>query len=233
MHRWLVRMMNHVLFLIPTRAKYGAGILFRKNRPPYAMLHDGDVVIQVGAPRDTLRSGRSRAFYFGLLVGERGRVIAIEPDAASAQALRYAAAAHGHNNITVVERAAWSSETVLRIFIDDRHPATNFTAGVKAYDERRMQAYRHVDLRASSLDEIARELGVAAPITLVSITTNGAEREILAGMGELIARGVAYIAVADTGVVNEAELAALGYELLSFDDRGRTFASSRLRGSAC
>ncbi|MGH7670857.1 MAG: FkbM family methyltransferase, partial [Gemmatimonadaceae bacterium] len=222
-HRHVVRIANSLLSLVPMRINYAVGAWLRRNRPPYALLRAGDVAVQVGAPHDTLRSGRSRAFYFGLFVGPAGRVVAVEPDAISAAALRHASAAHGHNNITVVERAAWSGDTTLRVFIDDRHPASNFTAGSKAYDDRRMATYRPVDLAATTLDQMARELNLATPVALVSITTNGADREILAGMTELIARGVSYIAIADTGVVHDSDLAAVGYRLLSFDDRGRTY----------
>ncbi len=222
-HRRVVRVANQLLALVPMRINYAVGAWLRRKRPPYALLRAGDVAVQVGAPHDTLRSGRSRAFYFGVFVGPAGRVVAVEPDAISADALRKASAAHGHDNITVVERAAWSCDTTLRIYIDDRHPAANFTAGSKSYDGRRMASYRHVDLPAATLDQMARELNLATPVTLVSITTNGADREILAGMSELIARGVSYIAIADTGVVRDSDMAALGYRLLSFDDRGRTY----------
>lgn len=226
LHRRAVRLANGVLARIPFRLKYALGARLRRGRPPYDLIRPGDVVVQVGAPHDTLRSGRSRAFYFGLFAGPAGRAIVVEPDAASAQALERAARAHGHGNVTVVRAGAWKERTTLRIHVDDRHPASNFTAGSKRYDEQRMRDYRTVEVPAVRLDEALRELGVEA-VRLVSITTNGAEREILEGMTGLLGPGAPYVALADTGAYDPAALEAMGYRLLSFDDRGRTFEPTR------
>jgi FkbM family methyltransferase len=186
------------------------------------LIRPGDTVVQVGAPHDTLRSGRSRAFYFGLFAGPTGRAIVVEPDEASARALEEASRAHGYGNIRVVRAGAWKERTSIRIFIDDRHPASNFTAGSKQYDDERMRDYRSVEMPAIRIDETLAELGVG-PVRLVSITTNGAEREIIEGMSGLIRTAPPYIAIADTGAVETSALEAMGYRLLSHDDRGRTF----------
>ena len=85
-----------------------------------------------------------------------------------------------------------------------------------------MRDYRQVEVPAVRLDEALRELGIGS-VRLVSITTNGAEREILEGMSGLIKTAPPYIALADTGAVDVSTLEKLGYGLLAYDDRGRTF----------
>ena len=87
-----------------------------------------------------------------------------------------------------------------------------------------------MDVPAVRIDDVLRNLRIAA-VRLVSITTNGAEREIIEGMEGLIRTDAPYIALADTGAVKTATLEAHGYRLHSYDDRGRTFESLRLTGS--
>jgi FkbM family methyltransferase len=229
LHRRVVRAANRVLARLPFGFKYGVGLRLRRGRPPYALIRPGDVVVQIGAPHDTLRAGRSRAFYFGLLVGPAGRVIVCEPDAKSAAALQDAARRHGHDNLTVINAGAWNEKTTLRFYIDDAHPASNFTEGAKEYDEKRMQSYRCVEMPAVRLDEVLAGAGVER-VRLISITTNGAEREIIEGLGGRLP-DVEYISIADTGVVDPAEFESQGFNLFSYDDRGRTFARA-LTGDA-
>ena len=67
-----------LLFPLPYGVKYRVGTWLRLSRLPYRLVRPGSTVIQVGAPWDVLRSGRSRAAYFGVLAGENGRVIVVE-----------------------------------------------------------------------------------------------------------------------------------------------------------
>jgi FkbM family methyltransferase len=222
-HRYAVRLANAVLRLVPFRAKYFFGMLLRRRRFPYALIRPGDAVVQVGAPRDTLRSGRSRAFYFSLLVGPSGRAVVVEPDAESALAFRAAAARYHVGNVTVIEAGAWSQDTMLRVYVDDAHPASNFTDGAKRYDERRLRDYRIVEVPAVRLDRALARLGIEH-IRLISITTNGAEREILGGLSDMLGPRLEYVALADTGAVDERTMEEYGYRPAAHDDRGRTYA---------
>ncbi|UHD15471.1 FkbM family methyltransferase [Thiocapsa bogorovii] len=222
LHRALVRLYYRLARLIPFSVKYFIGRTFRKNRYPYRLVKEGAVVVQIGAPKDTLLAGRSRAMYFSLFAGTSGRVLIVEPDPESEAAFSQIMETHHQTNILLSQMAAWSQAQTLRIYVSDTHPATNFTEGSKQYDEERLKDYRVVELPADTLDSIVRLQGLER-VDLVSITTNGAEREILAGMSGLIAAGLPFICLARTGENYEDMMAELGYHLLAHDDRGFTF----------
>jgi hypothetical protein len=60
----------------------------------------------------------------------------------------------------------------------------------------------------------------------VSITTNGAELEILNGMKEMLATGAeSYISLAITGDRYRETMDELGFDYVCDDDRGFTFKS--------
>ena len=151
----------------------------RRKKPPYNLVND-KTVVQIGAPRDTLMAGRSRGVYFGLLAGPGGKNIIIEPDPESVKSLRaYIADQRLHNTI-VFQSGAWSEKRKIKLYIDDNHPATNFSEGIVDYNEERMRKYRMVEIEADTVDAILDQCGVEK-VDLVSITTNWAEMEILAG----------------------------------------------------
>ena len=75
------------------------------------------------------------------------------------------------------------------------------------------------------MDNILERLDVSS-VKLVSITTNGSEREIIAGMSKTLARGLPYIALARTDDGHEAMMTELGYGRLGFDNRGYTFSKN-------
>ena len=85
-----------------------------------------------------------------------------------------------------------------------------------------MASFQSVDVAADTIDNICASLSLER-VDLVSITTNGAEREILRGCRHLISKGVPYVCLALTGPGHEALMDELGYEFLSFDDRGATY----------
>lgn len=224
LHRRATRIYNAVMGVVPYTVKYGLGTRLRRRLPPYCFVGPGDVVVQVGAPKDTLAAGRQRAMHFARIVGRTGRVLAVEPDAASCEAARAVAAAHHVDQLLMHAGAAWSEPTTLVVHIDDRHPATNFTETRADYSEADRRAFRRVEMAAEPLDDLADRYALG-PVTLVSITTNGAERDILGGMTRMIAAGLPYICVARTSELDTFEpvLVELGYRFVSHDDRGYTF----------
>lgn len=221
-HRFLIRVYNALIRYIPFAIKYGLGLKLRKNRYPYCLIKTGSVIVQVGAPRDTLLAGRSRGMYFSLLAGANGKVFIIEPDTESATCFEKTLRGRGLNNTVVCRFAAWNESGLLRIYVSDRHPASNFTEGTKNYTETRLSEFRVVEMPATTVDEIILQSGVEQ-VDLVSITTNGAEREILEGMRGLISSGLSHIALAHTGECYDKMMESFGYELLAHDDRGFTF----------
>jgi len=151
-------------------------------------------------------------------------VVVFEADGDSVAALRaYATKTGLADRLHVVESAAWSETTTLSFLVSDKHAASNLVAGIDIPEaEAARHAYRTVRVAATTIDEQVTGLGVTPK--LVSITANGSERAILAGMQDTIAAFRPFISLAFTGPDYPETMRSLGYEFLSSDDRGFTFA---------
>jgi FkbM family methyltransferase len=154
--------------------------------------------------------------------GGNGAAIIVEPDERSARVFEEVAATMGLKNVSVVSCGAWHKSDTLNLYVDPSHPATNFTDGCTDYDEDRRADFQSVTVPVDTLDNIVSNLGVDR-VDLVSITTNGAEPEILMGMDKIIAGGLKYICLAGTGSGYDELVSRLGFDFLSHDDRGYTY----------
>jgi FkbM family methyltransferase len=222
LHRLVAKVVYFLMRFVPFAVKYGAGKRRRANRLPYSLVKNGSVVVQVGAPQDTLHAARSRGMYFSLFAGPSGRVIIIEPDHKSVEAFRLVLSQQRIENVVLVPVGAWSQQKTLKVYVDDAHPASSFSEGSKQYSDQRMKDFRVVNVPANTVDNILAENGIGH-VDLISITTNGAEREILDGLQRTIAGGLPYISLARTGENYDKMMEALGYKLYAHDDRGYTF----------
>jgi FkbM family methyltransferase len=149
-------------------------------------------------------------------------VLVVEPDRASADEFRRTAERYGLSHVSVVCAAAWYERTTLTMEIDPHHPATSFTAGTTDYDSTQMARFRETTVDAVSVDDLVDEAGLDH-VDLVSITTNGAESEILRGMQRTLQRDRPYVCLARTEDSYAELMARLGYQLVGDDDRGFTF----------
>jgi len=222
-HRAAMKFANAGLARIPASMKYGAGWRLRRKKIPYSMV-DGMNVVQIGAPFDTLASGRSRGAYLGMGVGASGNLLICEPLAASCTAFETFGREHLDCQVTVVNTGVWSEPGEIELHVDDKHPATNWSGDMVDYSDERKNEFRSVTVPSNTLDTIVREAGFPMP-DLVSITTNWAELEILAGMSEMLANGLQYVSLA-LGKDNEDyrdNMSDLGYDVVGFDDRGVTY----------
>lgn len=222
--RLVTRLFNTAAGALPFAWKYALGGALRRGKPPYSLLGDDDVVIQVGAPRDLLAAGRSRAIHFARLV-PRGRVLVVEPDPDNLAALAEAAQRTGLAERLVIEPCgAWRDAGELVFLSHPGHPAANVLEEVLDLDEAelRRRGFERIRVPVARLDEIWERSGLAPP-RLVSITTNGAELAILEGMPRLLAGDCPYISLASTGPGYHERMAALGYEYIVRDDRGYLF----------
>ncbi len=221
-HRTAIRVFNAIMQWLPFSIKYGVGMKMRTHSVPYSLIRDCRVVVQVGAPRDTLQSGRSRAMYFALFSDPKNRVIIVEPDPESAKLIGNMLKRQGIANVSVCAVGAWSEKKNLQLCVNNAHPASNFIEGLVNYDDNRLREYHTINIPVNTVDNILTENGIEQ-VDLVSITTNGAEREILQGMRKTLEAGVKYIALnwADDYYVQLME--KMGYTLMALDDRGYTF----------
>lgn len=225
--RLITRIFNGVIGLLPYALKYGVGTLLRRNKYPYSLLQKDDFVIQMGAQRDTLAAGRSRAIHFARIVRD-GTVVVIEPDPSNCSEFKPFIENNGlARRVKLVEMGAWNASGELKFLSSDSHPAANVLASAKDIGEETMKkrGYREITVPVDTLDNILRKNGIQGTPKLVSITTNGAERQILEGMAAWLGtHEVPYISLALTGQGYPDLMSAMGYDMIAFDDRGYTFS---------
>jgi hypothetical protein len=102
------------------------------------------------------------------------------------------------------------------------HPASNIIADVFDATKRNIDDYTVEEIVVNSLDNILEEYGVDR-VDLLSVTTNGSEAEILAGLNRCFRR-VRYISIiADANKL--PWLTEHGFECLGEDDRGFLFVN--------
>lgn len=230
-HVAIVKMVNRVARMVPWSVKYSVLPRLKRRSYPYCLLKSGDTVVQIGAPLDTMETGRSRAILFAHFVGDTGKVVVVEPDSASAIKIAELNRKGRYSQIVLEKMGAWTEETVLDFYIDEEHPATNFTGEARNYDSAVMEKYTHVHIPVDSLDNILSRRNRSGPIKLISITTNGAEENILTGMEETFkTRDIEFICLARTGDGYHELMATYGYDLHAYDDRGYCY---RKRVDSC
>lgn len=217
------------LRLLPTDLKYSIASKFQDQRYPYKLVKEGDRVVQVGAPHDILRGGRSRAIHFARAVGRSGHVIVVEPDPKSVHALESFLQKHGlSGRVTVVSLGAWKEKGSLEFCISAKHPASNRVTELgiesdKSPSKKNSPDYEISRIEVDSLANILERNRFEKP-TLISITTNGAEREILNGLWMAGERFLPrYISLAPPNDANIDIMRKRGFKWLAWDDRGQLF----------
>ena len=132
----------------------------------YLKPQEGEVFVDVGA-----HVGKY-ALEVAEIVGEKGSVVAIEPDPANYAALKRNIEMNKTRNVIVVNVAAWHCDTKLRFFFFrsslGRRVKFDFGLGSTEIEER-------------ALDDVLREIGVDR-VDWVKINVEGAELETLKGL---------------------------------------------------
>ena len=167
---------------------------FLTDEPEYALLPtilaEGDWVIDVGANvgHYTLRCSQ--------LVGQRGRVVAIEPVPVSFELLSANAARSPFTNITLINTAASDSSCVLGMTIP------RFATGLTDYYRAQLsETEQPLQVYCLPVDS----LGISHPVKLVKIDAEGHELAVIRGMQNLIRRDLPVLIVE----ANDEEVAGL------------------------
>lgn len=173
---------------------------------PIARLQDyvkpGSLAIDVGANIGTFTQR------FAHWTGERGRVIAIEPETKNFSALRRRLSAQGlEPRVTALQAVAAESAGTLMLQINPDHPGDHKIGA------------QGVPTRAVTLDEMAG--GDARAVSLIKIDVQGAEMRVLRGAQRLLAahKPALFVEVDDNALRQQqssagelvAFLAGLGY----------------------
>jgi FkbM family methyltransferase len=138
----------------------------------YLRLRSGETLIDVGA-----HIGKY-ALQAAKVVGERGLVIAVEPDRENFKALVLNAKLNNLKNVIALNIAAWSRDEMLRLFRagDSGHHSVKYDFGLG-----------FTKVRARPLDRVVEELG-AKHIDWIKVDVEGAEYEALLGLKETLKR---------------------------------------------
>ena len=138
-------------------------------------LKPGDVFVDVGA----------HVGYYTLLaaklVGESGKVIAVEPNPPTIVRLERDIALNPFRNIVVRKVACTDKETTLKFF---QAPVEN--TGESSINKSNAREGAEISVPGVPLDKIVQELGIKR-VDLVKIDVEGAEMSVLGGMTDIIA----------------------------------------------
>src|SRR5208283_1987446 len=141
-------------------------------------LGDGSVVLDVGAHIGyfTLKSG--------VRVGQRGRVVAFEPNPGSLETLRANVAASHAANVTIVPVACTDRGTTLTLY--DAFPRHN-SGGASLSRANAGERSQGVPVCGRPIDDVLRELGIQW-VDAMKVDVEGAELYALQGPTETLLR---------------------------------------------
>jgi FkbM family methyltransferase len=157
------------------------GLRFFKRFPIELTLRKGETIVQIGAQPggELLRLAQ--------IVGERGRVIAIEPEPANVEGLRKTLEKNSVKNVIIIPKGAWSGKGKQRLLLSP-HPGDHkiTVPGVLHDNDLKPENYQSfAEIEVDTVDNILRTLGINR-VDYVKITINGAELEVLKGMEETL-----------------------------------------------
>lgn len=138
-------------------------------------LRTGDVFVDVGAHHGTYTVKAAR------VVGDTGRVIAVEPNPASVERLRKNIALNGLSNVTVVEAACGDRKTVATLFFaSGRNTGMTSLSAETAKRSGPAGGSAGREVRVEPLDEILVPYS-GRRISVIKVDTEGAETMVLRG----------------------------------------------------
>ena len=164
------------------------------------------------------------------LITNGGKLVVMEPDTENCMKMQEFADRNGYAaNVLIVNLGGWSEEKTLKFYESKEHPASAVLVDLceATPEEMSRRGYREIPVPVTTVDAVLAKHGLKTP-KLVSITTNGAEIEILGGMKSMLADKVdTYISLAITGDRYRETMDELGFNYVCDDDRGFTFQKKR------
>ena len=161
------------------------------------------------------------------LVAPAGKVLVIEPDPYSFRELLDFVRKYNLQDVCVpVNKGVWKESGVLTFLVSRDHPASGQLLTVaEARGEKTDPSTEKIDVPVDTLKAICEEHDFPNP-QLLSITTNGAELNILEGSRSWLDGYSGYVSLALTGQGYEAAMNKYGYSVEALDDRGILFSRS-------
>lgn len=139
----------------------------------YLQVKEGDVFVDVGAHvgRYTLPVARA--------VGEKGLVIAVEPNIENYNRLRDNISLNNLRNIITINAAAWSDDAKLKFYAGESSGRGSIKEKVGA---------NYVEVNGRSLDSLLEEVKTGIRVDWIKIDVEGAELEVLKGLNKTLIR---------------------------------------------
>jgi FkbM family methyltransferase len=190
----LKKLANQVIkWTIPTRLeRHGATVVLNPHDPVVS----GALTLGVYERPETrffcracrenmvfLDVGANVGYYTALAmrrVGERGQVIALEPDPQSFHYLKQTVAANGGRNVVCLQKAAALESGTLKLYLSSDNHGDNRLYWNELCDTS-------CDVEVAPVDSILSDSGVGS-VDLVKMDVQGFEGQVLAGMRETIRR---------------------------------------------
>lgn len=144
------------------------------NNGKYYDFSLGDIVVEAGAFMGYYAMRASE------LVGDSGKVIAIEAVEENVQLIRKNIEANSIKNIILVPLAVWNTKGTLKFYRTTRRQGSAITNIVSSLEE--------FDVPSDTIDNILSDLNIAKP-SFIRVQVNGAEQEALLGMSDTLKKG--------------------------------------------
>jgi len=142
----------------------------------YYELKKGDIVVDAGANIGTFTVKAAK------IVGDEGKVIAIEPEAKNLQFLRRNIEANELRNVVIVPKGVWGGKGKLRLNLSWNQTGHSFYRD-ECYGTKDNNDFEEVEIDA--IDNILRELGIKK-VDFIKMDIEGAEIEAIKGMNETL-----------------------------------------------
>jgi FkbM family methyltransferase len=164
--------------------KYGYEFYCRLNKDDFKLMavHEDEILDQFDPkPGDTVVDVGAHIGLYSLIaakrVGPSGKVIAIEPDPENCSLLQRNVELNKLTNVTILERAAFSSNSKLKLYLPGKERGFTKLSTLMA---NRAVTENFLEIDATTLDYLMVMQGIAQ-VNWVKIDVEGAELEVLKG----------------------------------------------------
>jgi FkbM family methyltransferase len=150
-------------------------------------IREGDVIVDAGAYTGAF------TIYAAKIVGNRGRVLAFEPDSANFKILTDNISINELDNVTAINKGLWNKDDILKFNSKSDADSSLF------YDD--INGKNIIDLEVAALDSELERLGIKK-INFVKMDIEGAEIEAIKGSLKTLKQNYVDLAIASYHIVN-------------------------------
>lgn len=164
-------------------------------------LNPGDIVVDAGANIGSFTIKAAN------IVGNEGRVIAIEPEKENLKILKKNVDANNLTNVSIVPKGLWSKKGTMSFYLNDYpglHSLFNSTPGKpskKPYEQSPKTKCPITEIKIDTLDNIIDELEIERT-DFIKMDIEGAEIEALQGANKTLARKKLKLVIEAGHIVN-------------------------------